>query len=269
MPAASGSNFKNSKDIEIKLPTVYYEPMNIKISVLCFLFSTLLYPELSACDSDGRCFDAKIYGKNEKFILCPDTETGKYAFDISENYPIKTESAVVLKRNGRSRSDIINILAGISSIKGTKYYSETEKKVITLFSDACTVKSVSEPDPVPDMFFSDDLPETFTAAGKLKDSRFGSNIYIFSYKIDGNNISMRITNSDTLKFSIFNAVEKNNFIFLIDITIEEENILVYSAGLCKPASVPFLKKRINSSIINRMDALLRWFKGEIKDENKK
>lgn len=222
----------------------------------------LTVSQLEESVSGGKI--TNILVDEEQLKLFPDSDIGKYAASISPSYPIKVESATVIKREGRSTLDVLNTLTDISSIKGTKYYSHGKKEDTILFKDAYTVDSYKNPVPVEDVQVSGRLPAGLEITAMLEDSRFKDNLYQFSYRVEENHISLMITNWDNLRFFGCNAIETNNFMFLLDIFLTEENIVVYNAGFCKPSVLPaFLKDRVRNAITNRMDALFGWFEGEV------
>ena len=216
----------------------------------------------SAAFAEGKI--TRVLDKTDTLTMVPDTEMGKYAYSIAGAYPIRIESSASYKRNGKSIQEIANDLAGISTIKGTEYYSQRKKETVILFADAYTVDNPKNPNRTDDVKFTGELPPGIDIYGLLDDSRFGENVYLFSYRFTESGISLMITNFGDLKYSFIKAVEPNNFMFLLDITITDDEIKVYNAGFCNPTMLPsFMEDRIKGALTNRMDALFGWFEKEV------
>ncbi len=224
-----------------------------RIALLFFLFA--LMTDIYAGEKTTRILD-----KDDELTLFPMNHTGKYAASIAPSYPVRVECRATYGRNGKSTSDIANYLTGISTIKGTQYYSQTKKEVTTLFTDAYTVDHPRHANRIGDKVLDNPLPAGTDIYGMLEDSRFKDNVYQFSYLFDDNHITLMITNMDTLKYGFIKAIETHCFLFILDIVLTEDEIQVYNAGFCKPAVLPsFMEKRVNNAITNRMDALFGWF----------
>ncbi|MCQ2604819.1 MAG: hypothetical protein MJ215_07275 [Spirochaetia bacterium] len=180
-----------------------------------------------------------------------------------DGFRIKVENSNEYPSNGKTVTDIMNILTSISTIKGTQYYSQSAGEMTTLFTEAYVIDSEEAAAPQSDPVFTEELPQNYSLLAQMEDSRFGTNNYLFCYQIQDNHINLQITNLTKLKYAGFKAVDENNFIFLLDIFVQDDKILVNNTGLCSPVSVPFMEKKINSAITNRINALLGWFEGEI------
>jgi len=206
----------------------------------------------------------RVLDKSDTLTMVPDTEMGKYAYSIAGAYPVRIESSATYKRNGKSMLDIANRLTGISTINGTEYYSQRKKETAILFDDAYTVDNPKTLNRTDDVKFTGELPSGIDIYGLLDDSRFGENVYLFSYRFTKNGISLMITNFDDLRYSFVKAVEPNNFMFLLDVAITDDEIKVYNAGFCKPTILPsFMEERIRGALTNRINALFDWFEKEV------
>lgn len=209
----------------------------------------------------------RILDKDDELTLYPMNHTGKYAASIAPAYPVRVECKATYQRNGKSTADIAEILTGISTIKGTQYYSQSKKEVTTLFTDTYTVDHPRHANKIEDHKLGNQLPMGIDIYGMLEDSRFKDNVYQFSYLFDENHITLKITNMDTLKYGFIKAIETHCFLFILDIVLTEDEIQVYNAGFCKPAVLPsFMEKRVNNAITNRMDALFGWFEKGITEK---
>ena len=198
--------------------------------------------------------------KDDELTLFPMNHTGKYAASIAPSYPVRVECRATYDRNGKSTADILNYLTSLSTIKGTQYYSQSKKEVTTLFTDAYTVDHPRHANRIEDYKLENPLPQGIDIYGMLEDSRFKDNVYQFSYLIDDNHITLKITNMDNLKYGPIKAIETHCFLILMDIVLTDNEIQVYNAGFCKPTVLPaFMEKRVNNAITNRIDALFGWF----------
>lgn len=227
-------------------------------------FSILMLLALLTISAYAEEKTTRILDKDDELTLYPMNHTGKYAASIAPSYPVRVECKATYARNGKSISDIAGILTGISTIKGTQYYSQTKKEVTTLFTDAYTVDHPRHANRIDDHHLGTELPMGIDIYGMLEDSRFKDNVYQFSYLFDDNHITLKITNMSTLKYGFIKAIDTHCFLFLLDIVLTEDEIQVYNAGFCKPAVLPaFMETRVNNAITNRMDALFGWFEKEV------
>ena len=126
----------------------------------------------------------RILDKDDELTLYPMNHTGKYAASIAPAYPVRVECKATYQRNGKSTADIAEILTGISTIKGTQYYSQSKKEVTTLFTDAYTVDHPRHANRIEDHKLGNQLPMGIDIYGMLEDSRFKDNVYQFSYLFD-------------------------------------------------------------------------------------
>lgn len=180
---------------------------------------------------------------------------------------VRVECKATYDRNGKSTIDIVNYLTSLSSIKGTQYYSQREKKFTTLFTDAYTVDKPGHANKIEDHNLVPPLPQGIDIYGMLEDSRFKDNVYQFSYLFDENHIILKITNMDALKYGFIRAIDAKCFNIALDIVLTENEVQVSSTGSCKPVILPsFLEERINNAITNRMDALFGWFEKGITEK---
>ena len=209
----------------------------------------------------------RILDKDDELTLYPMNHTGKYVASIAPSYPVRIECKAVYDRNGKSTADIVNYLTALSTIKGTQYYSQSQKAITTLFTDAYTVDHPRHANKIDDQHLGDPLPQGIDIYGMLEDSRFKDNVYQFSYLFDENHITLKITNMDTLKYGFIKAIDTHCFLSVLDIVLTEDEIQVYNAGFCKPAVLPsFMEKRVNNAITNRIDALFGWFEKGITEK---
>ena len=209
----------------------------------------------------------RILDKDDELTMYPMNHTGKYAASIAPSYPVRIECKAVYNRNGKSTADIVNYLTALSTIKGTQYYSQSQKAITTLFTDAYTVDHPRHAHKIDDHHLENPLPQGIDIYGMLEDSRFKDNVYQFSYLFDENHITLKITNMDTLKYGFIKAIDTHCFLSVLDIVLTEDEIQVYNAGFCKPAVLPsFMEKRVNNAITNRIDALFGWFEKGITEK---
>lgn len=141
----------------------------------------------------------------------------------------------------------LEALSDISSLKGINYYSASRKKERVLFTEVSDVKVTGE---YPN--------QTITAL--IEDSTFDENFYKIDYKIYDSYITMEMINLEKLKYSIFTVSQPKEMIFSLAIIPTDEGLLLYCAGVAKTIKAEFLKKRVTSSVSNRVTALYNWFK---------
>ena len=223
-------------------------------------FSLLLLLAIITLSAYAVEKETRILDKDDELTLYPMNHTGKYAASISPSYPVRVECKATYNRNGKSIVEIANYLTGLSTIKGTRYYSQSKKEETTLFTDAYTVDHPRHANKIEDSRLESPLPQGIDIYGMLEDSRFKDNVYQFSYMFEENHITLKITNMDPLKYGPIKAIDTHCFLVLMDIVLTEDEIQVYNAGFCKPVLLPsFMADRVNNAITNRMDALYGWF----------
>lgn len=138
-------------------------------------------------------------------------------------------------------------LSDINSLKGINYYSNSKKKDRVLFTEVSDVKVIGE---YPN--------QTITAL--VEDSTFDENLYKIDYKIYDSYIAMEMVNLEKLKYSVFTVSQPMEMIFSLTVIPTDEGLLLYCAGVAKTIKAEFLKKRVTSSVSNRVTALYNWFK---------
>ena len=143
---------------------------------------------------------------------------------------MRVECRAVYKRNGKSIVEIANYLTGLSTIRGTRYYSQSKKEETTLFTDAYTVDHPRHANRIEDNHLESPLPQGIDIYGMLEDSRFKDNVYQFSYLFEDNHITLKITNMDSLKYGPIKAIDTHCFLVLMDIVLTDDEIQVYNAG---------------------------------------
>ena len=158
---------------------------------------------------------------------------------------------------GKERLSIYNEIVKLSTLKEIRYYSRTRNKMHTLYEYSSIVDNTGK-NPRHDTSFQA-LPAKSSFYVRKKDSAFGDNTYLYTYDISNYAFTISLKNISPLKQAMMTVVEKNNLRLFVSILDAEQYILIYGVAIGKGTLLPGMKEQVNSSISNRLIALLKWF----------
>ncbi len=162
-------------------------------------------------------------------------------------------------------SDIAKILKSISKLQGLEYYSNSRKKMRTLYAESFVVKKTkddaSEYERVPDPI--DAETEGLSILACQRDLTFGKYIYRYDYFIDDGAIGTVCTNTENL-YKIFKLISKENLKVGLVIKEYKDFVLVYCSTRARFAKFSWLRNKLVNSFSSRADAMYNWFIGEYK-----
>ena len=136
-----------------------------------------------------------------KTIFSDELLNGLSTLDIS----IGVESLYYLKysnivySNNVTPISIYNTLLSIETMKGIEYYSQTRKKMRTLFTESREIISPDDLKPVPDPVIKT-IPQILNRYLLQTDKTFGENIYETVYKYEGSAIWVNMINTTKMKY---------------------------------------------------------------------
>lgn len=203
---------------------------------------------------------------NSDFILYPKLDISKKAIkkwnetrnDIP-NYTIES-----IYRLEKSSSDdknledakIKKILRSVSKLEGIQYYSNSRRKIETLYSKAYTVNNPIERKKIEDNFDFEENPIYVL----LDDKSFGE--YLSEIKSDSKDFEncFEYVNIDSINYGFIKAVDPYNMQVFLDVINCEKEIIVYVYIQSKMEVPALFKNKIYDSFIARTDALFDWFK---------
>ena len=159
---------------------------------------------------------------------------------------------------------VLNILTGISGQKGITYISRTAGyKEKTLIEDSYCILDLANPKTeMPDPVFSS-LPGSVILYSYQKDNRFGGNTFVLDYRIQENEIFLRITNHTDMKFFGVTCVKKEKLSMYVDAFLTEEGVVISCLASVydrKPTfTVLFYKIDVEDSFQRRITGMKDWF----------
>jgi hypothetical protein len=160
------------------------------------------------------------------------------------------------------KAAVLNVLASISSLAGTRYYSPSRKERRTLYEASFIVGSPADKTPLPDPVFTPTgpLPPSFTLYARQRDLTFGENVYRYGYSVYGGAIVLTQTNCGTLRYGIIPIASKESVRVLAAVIDAGEQLLVYAASSAASLPpIPAVSRKAADSFAARADALLDWF----------
>lgn len=221
---------------------------------------------------NGR-IDRTSYKENLEPVLCPNTELGKNLLNSwkSEEEPIYiAESLFYLKKDdGKTEneiSDISMLMRKFSTMEGIQYYSNSSKRIETLYSEAYTIENPQTMKKIPDQ--TEVSADNLTLYLYQKDNSFGKTIYEVNINQLENEVSMVLNNVEAIKFAFITAIKPNNVSMSLLFIDKGDYILTYICAQIKFPAISLFEEKVNDSFKARMDSLYEWFKNNYIEYNK-
>lgn len=151
---------------------------------------------------------------------------------------------------------IKKILRSVSKMEGIQYYSNSRRRIETLYSKAYTVNNPTERKKIPDNFNFNENPIYVL----LDDKSFGE--YVSEITNDSKDFEncFEYINVDNINYGFIKAVDPYNMQVFLDVINCEKEIIVYVYIQSKMDVPALFKNKIYDSFIARTDALFDWFK---------
>ena len=203
-----------------------------------------------------------------KLSLLPKTQLAQKIVTLwasSEEVPsLVGENVYLIEKGDITLDEASIILRSVSKMQGMQYYSNGEKKWTTLYHDAYCISGPTEETKVPDNI-------TGTAEGVvqyclLNDNSLGKTNYKVSYFQTENEISMQLENITAVTYGPIKAVKPENLHINLVMTICDDFVVIYMNVKANFLSLGFLEKRMQRSLLARLDAIFNWFSKEISRE---
>ncbi|MBQ7159661.1 MAG: hypothetical protein IJS09_09615 [Treponema sp.] len=215
----------------------------------------------------------EIHQETTEFSFFPKTTLAKNAIgtwekDEEPNY--SAENLYYLKKatlvaNSKDKSSVdtsldsvAKVIRSISKMKGMQYYSNGDKKWETLYHNAYMVEGANSKQRIDDQIDGNADGKTYYCL--LDDNSFGDGIYQLDYHQSENEVSLCLTNVESLKVAMFKGVKPRFMKINLVVTDIGDAYLVYMVVQAKYAKISFLESRIRRSLAARVDAIYNWFK---------
>ena len=174
------------------------------------------------------------------------------------------ENVYLIEKGSVSLDEASVILRSVSKMQGMQYYSNGEKKWTTLYHDAYCVSGPTEKTKIPDNTAG-------TADGViqyclLNDNSLGKTNYKVSYFQTESEIAMQLENTTAVTYGPIKAVKPENLHINLVMTICDDYVVIYMNVKANFLSLGFLEKRMQRSLLARLDAIFNWFSEEISHE---
>ena len=200
-----------------------------------------------------------------EFTLYPQTELGslltKTWTETKDPVFVAESLFLIEKPEGSNQLDtalISRIMRSVSSMEGIEYYSNSEKKMKTLYSQSYTIDNLEDKNRIPDNV--DGSAENLSVYAFQEDGSFGDNYYQIDYRQRENEVSMVIRLMEPLKYGLVTAVKANNLVFNIDVLDKGSYLVMYVGAKVKFPAISLLENKLNKSFGSRITALHNWFK---------
>ena len=200
------------------------------------------------------------------FILYPNTELGSL---LKETWTEKKEPVFVAESlfliekpagsdlEGFDTELISQIMRSVSSMEGIEYYSNSEKKMKTLYFQSYTVDNLKDKNRIADKV--EGSADNLSIYVFQEDGSFGDNYYRIDYRQRENEVSMVIRLVEPLKYGLITAVKANNLVFNIDVLDKGNYLVMYIGAKVRFPAISLLENKLNKSFGSRITALHDWF----------
>lgn len=187
------------------------------------------------------------------------------------NIKIGVESLYFLKNSDLHNRDnitplsIYNTLLSIKTMKGIEYYSESRKKMRTLFTESHGIVSMDDPNPIPDPVL-ETIPFNLSRYILQTDKTFGENIYEVTYNSDGYTTWVNMINMTKMNYLFITMLKPEKMSINLFVIPVKDGLLFY--GVCAVETLPLLglEKSKKESFYNRIKAMYNWFANQIVTE---
>lgn len=174
------------------------------------------------------------------------------------------ENVYLIEKGNITLDEASVILRSVSKMQGMQYYSNGEKKWTILYHDAYCVSGPTEKTKIPDNTAG-------TADGVvqyclLNDNSLGKTNYKVSYFQTETEIAMQLENTTAVTYGPIKAVKPENLHINLVMTICDDYVVIYMNVKANFLSLGFLEKRMQRSLLARLDAIFNWFSEEISHE---
>ena len=213
----------------------------------------------------------RFQGKDFSSLLLPDKPlAASLAGDLkSLNASVLVEALYVIpvEKGFPARDDfqlnVYNTLHRISTMKGLKYWSQSNQRMQVMFNDAYIVADPKSKKPLPN-------PVALTISDQNSlyifqdDARFGENTYEAVYRHNSGRFWVSMKNLTRMYYGIFPMVSPEKLRLDMIILPGEDYLVFYSVIGADVFTFFGMEERALPSFANRLAALFSWFQTQLK-----
>ena len=202
-------------------------------------FSSLMFPEKTLASkivSDMKALPAVIL--------------------VEALFAIPVEKDLIVQDDFRLK--IYNILHKIDTMKGLKYYSETDKRMNVMFNDSYVIANPDSRTALPNPVLQR-IPVWDRIYVFQDDARFDENTYEATYLYSNNTYRLSMRNLTTMYYGIIPLVQPKKLLLDMIVLPGEDHILFYSCIGADTYTLFGLEKKALPSFSNRIKSLFSWF----------
>ena len=219
-------------------------------------------------NQNGKIQSNEFKPKEAKFSLLPDTElSNKIAEELASNEgelpSLIGENIYLIPKENIDLNEASVILRSVSKMEGMQYYSNGEKNWTTLYHDAYCIAGPQDRTRVDDK--TEGSANGLVQYCLLNDNSLGKTNYEVSYFQTENEISMKLVNTTPVYYKFIKAVKPENVHINLVMTICDDYVVVYMNVKTNFFSLGVLEKRMQKSLLNRLDAIYTWFSKQISE----
>lgn len=224
---------------------------------------------LSSLMKTGKLEKSYFNKPNAKITLMPNTPLAKKAvqfWPVSKEKPVYfAEELYLLDKKTLGTGDpkkttidyASKVIRSVSKMEGMQYYSNSDKKVETLYKECYCIAGPKDRTRVPD-------DTNGSAEGKVmycmqNDNSFGKTNYRLEYHQTENETSAGFACTTPIYMGPVKAIDADNMRISVVITDCGESMLVYMLVQAKLPAVELFEKTMNDSFGARLDAIYKWF----------
>lgn len=224
---------------------------------------------VSALREKGHLENMSYMSDTVELIYKPDTPLTKIVADLwpaEKEKPVYYSEQIYLlnkKTLGSGNPEKNNIeyaskvLRSVSKMQGIQYYSNTDKKVTTLYKECYCIKGPKNREKI-----ADDTEGS--ADGKIlyclqNDHSFGKTEYRLEYHQSAEEVNVNFINISPLYVGIFKGVDTDDIKISFVMTDCGEEFVVYMLVKSKFPAVKMLENSMNDSFSSRLNAIYKWF----------
>ncbi len=223
---------------------------------------------LELLKAEGSIHTNEFDPKEVNLKLIPETKLSAKIIEAwaeDENLPsLIGENLYLVSKQKISIEEASIILRSVSKMEGMEYYSNRAKKITTLYKNAYCIAGPNDKTQVPDN--TEGNADGLVQFCLLNDNSLGEVSYKVSYCQTESEISMNLVNTTAVTYGPVKAVKPGNLSISLVMTICDDYVIVYMNLKAKFLSLGFLEKRIQRSLLSRLDAIFSWFSEEISSE---
>lgn len=149
------------------------------------------------------------------------------------------------------------IARSISKMKGIEYYSNTRKKVTTLYKKAFMIDNEKSSVAIDDINYGNCNEKTYYCL--MDDASFGETRYRLNYNQSENELLTVFTNTDDMGLGPIRAIMPEDLVINLLIQECDDGMVVYLCADLDSKKMPGVRAKITESMTARMDAISSWF----------